>query len=86
MSMEALLMFSNCCKEIRKEIRSEKIQWLEDKGEPIQAHSDKGNLKEVSGESKQLCRKLSPQLSKLVANTRELPKKRRKFGTVDRSV
>ena len=55
-STEALLVFSNCCKEVRKALRSDKRQWLKDKGETIQDHSDKGELKEVFGESKQLCR------------------------------
>ena len=48
-------VFSNCCKEVRKALRSHKGQWLKDKGETIQDHSDKGDLKEVFGESKQLC-------------------------------
>ena len=50
-SAEALLVFSNCCKEVRKALRSDKSQWLKDKGETIQDHSDKGDLKEVFGES-----------------------------------
>ena len=64
-------MFSNCCKEVRKALRSDKRQWLKDKGETIQDHSDKGDLKEVFGESKQLCRKWSPHISKLVSTTGE---------------
>ena len=70
-SAEALLVFSNCCKEVRKALRSDKRQWLKDKGEKIQDHSDKGDLKEVFGESKQLCRKWSPHISKLVSATGE---------------
>ena len=34
-SAEALLVFSNCFKEIRKALRSDKRQWLKDKGETI---------------------------------------------------
>ena len=64
-------MFSNCCKEVRKALRSDKRQWLKDKRETIQDHSDKGDLKEVFGESKQLCRKWSPHISKLVSTTGE---------------
>ena len=64
-------MFSNCCKEVRKALRSDKRQWLKDKGETKQDHSDKGDLKEVFGESKQLCRKRSPHISKLVSTTGE---------------
>ncbi|XP_075253345.1 uncharacterized protein LOC142345142 [Convolutriloba macropyga] len=70
-SAEALLVFSNCCKEVRKALRADKRQWLKDKGETIQDHSDKGDLKEVFGESKQLCRKWSPHISKLVSTTGE---------------
>ena len=44
-SAEALLVFSNCCKEVRKALRSDKGQWLKDKGEAIQDHSDKNDLK-----------------------------------------
>ena len=44
---------------------------MKDKGETIQDHSDKGDLKEVFGESKQLCRKWSPHISKLVSTTGE---------------
>ena len=44
---------------------------MKDNGETIQDHSDKGDLKEVFGESKQLCRKWSPQISKLVSTTGE---------------
>ena len=65
-SAEALLLFSNCCKEVRKALRSDKRQWLKDKGETMQDHSDKGDLKEVFGESKQVCQKWSPDISKLV--------------------
>ena len=67
-SAEALLVFSNCCKEVRKALRSDKRQWLKDKGETIQDHSDNGDLKEVFGE---LCRKWSPHISKLVSTTGE---------------
>ena len=70
-SAEALLVFSNSCKEVRKASRSDKRQWLKDKGETIQDHSDKGDLKEVFGESKQLCQKWSPHISKLVSTTGE---------------
>ena len=70
-SAEALLVFSNCCKEIRKVLRSVKRQWLKDKSETIQDHSDKGDLKDVFGESKQLCRKWSPHISKIVSTTGE---------------
>ena len=70
-SAEALLVFSNCCKEIRKALRSDKRKRLKDKGETIQDHSDKGDLKKVFGESKQLCRKWSPHISKLVSTTGE---------------
>ena len=49
-SAEALLVFSNCCKEVRKALRSDKRQWLKDKGETIHDHSDKGDLKVVFGE------------------------------------
>ena len=73
-SEEALLVFSNCCKEVRKALRCDKRQWLKDKLETIQDHSDKGDLKEVFGESKQLCRKWSPHISKLVSTTSEPPK------------
>ena len=64
-------MFSNCCKEVRKALRSDKIQWLKDKFETIQDHSDKGDLKEMFGESKQSCRNWSPHISKLVSTTGE---------------
>ena len=47
---EVLLVFSNCCKEVRKALRSDKRQWLKDRGETIQDHSDKDDLKEVFGE------------------------------------
>ena len=70
-SAEALLVFSNCCKEVPKALRSDNRQKLKDKGETIQDHSDKGGLKEVFGESKQLCRKWSPHISKLVSTTGE---------------
>ena len=70
-SAEALLAFSNCCKEVRKALRSDKRQWLKNKGETIQDHSDKGDLKKVFGESKQLCRKWRPHISKLVSTTGE---------------
>ena len=70
-SAEALLVFSNCCKEVRKALRSDKRQWLKHKGETIQDHSDKSDLKEVFGESNQLCRKWSPHISKLVSTTSE---------------
>ena len=53
-------MFTNCCKEVRKALRSDKRQWLKDKTE-----------KEVFGESKQLCRKWSPHIRKLVSTTSE---------------
>ena len=46
-SAEALLVFSNCCKEVRKALRSDKREWLKDKGETIQDYSDKGDLNEV---------------------------------------
>ena len=72
-SAEALLVFSNCCKEVRKALRSDKRQWLKHKGETIQDHSDKGDLKEVFGESEQLSRKWSPHISKLVSTTGEPP-------------
>ena len=52
-------------------MRSDKRQWLKDKGETIQDHSDKGDLKEVFGEPKQLCRKCSPHISKLVSTPGE---------------
>ena len=64
-------MFSNYCKEVRKALRSDKRQWLKDKFETIQDHSDKGDLKELFGESKQSCRKWSPHISKLVSTTGE---------------
>ena len=64
-------MFSNCCKELRKALRSYKKQWLEDKRETIQDHSDKGDLKEVFGESKQLCPKWSTHICNLVSTTGE---------------
>ena len=32
-SAEALLVFSNCCKEVRKALRFDQRQWLKDKGE-----------------------------------------------------
>ena len=64
-------MFSNCCKEVRKALRSDQRQWLKDKGETIQDHSDKGDLKAVFGESKQLCRKWSPYIGKFVSTTGE---------------
>ena len=32
-SAEVLLVFSNCCKEVRKALRSDKRQWLKDRGE-----------------------------------------------------
>ena len=70
-SAEALLVFSNCCKEVRKTLRSDKRQWLVDKGETIQDTSDKSELKEVFGESKQLCQKWIPHISKLVSTTGE---------------
>ena len=70
-SAEALLVFSNCCKEVRKALRFDKRQWLKDKGETIQNHSEKGDLNEVFGESTQLCRKWSPHISKLVSTTGE---------------
>ena len=70
-SAEAMLVFSNCCKEVLKALRSDKRQWLKDKGETIQDHSDKGDLKEVFWESKHLCRKWSPHISKLVSTTGE---------------
>ena len=68
---EELLVFSNCCKEVLKALRSDKRQWLKDKGETIRDHSDKGDLKELFRESKQLCRKWSPHISKLVSTTGE---------------
>ena len=37
-SVEALLVFSNCWKEVRKALRSDKRQWLKDKRETIQDH------------------------------------------------
>ena len=64
-------MLINCFKEVRKAFRSVKKHWLKDKGETIQDHSDKGDLKEVFGESKQLCRKWSPHINKLVSTTGE---------------
>ena len=70
-SAEALLVFSNCCKEVRKALRFDKRQWLKDKGETIQDHSEKGDLNEVFGESKRLCRKWNPHISKLVSTTGE---------------
>ena len=70
-SAEALLVFINCCKEVRKALRSDKRQWLKDKGETIQDHSDNCDLKEVFGELKQLCRKWSPHINKLVSTTGE---------------
>ena len=70
-SAEGLLVLSNCCKEVRKSLRSDKRQWLKDKDETIQDHSDKGDLNEVSVETKQLCRKWSPHISKLVSTTGE---------------
>ena len=73
-SAEALLVFSNCCKEAREALRSDERQWLKDKDETIQDHSDNGGLKEVFGESKQLFRKWSPHISKLVSTTGELLK------------
>ena len=48
----------------------------------IQDHSDKGDLKEVFGESKQLCRKWSPHISKLVSTTGEPLKKKKKGWNV----
>ena len=70
-SAAVLLMFSNCCKEVRKALRSDKRHRLKDKGETTQDHSDKGDLKEVFGESKQLCRRWSPDISKLISTTGE---------------
>ena len=70
-SAEALIVFSNCCKEVRKALRSDKRQWLKDKGETKEDHSEKGDLKEVFGVSKQLCRKWSPHVSKIVSTTGE---------------
>ena len=67
-SEEVQLVLSNCCKEVRKTLRSDKRQWL--KFETIQDHSDKCDLKEEFGESKQLCRR-SPHISKLVSTTGE---------------
>ena len=57
----ALLEFSNYCKRERKALRSDKRQWLKDKGETKQDLSDKDDLKEVFGQSKQLCQNRSPQ-------------------------
>ena len=48
-SAEALLVFSNCCKEVRKALRSDKRQWLKDKSKTIQDPSDKDDLKEEFG-------------------------------------
>ena len=70
-SVEALLVFSNCCNKVRIALRSDKRQWLKDKGETIQDPSDKSDLKEVFGVSKQLCTKWSPHISKLVSTTSE---------------
>ena len=61
-SAEVLLVFSNCCKEVRKALRSDNRQWLKEKGETIQDHSDKGDLKEW---------KWSPHISKLDSTTGE---------------
>ena len=70
-SAEALLVFSNCCKEVRKALRSDKRQWLKDKSETIQDHSVKDDLNDVFGESKKLRWKWSPHISKLVSTTGE---------------
>ena len=70
-SAEALLVFSNCCKEVQKALRSDKKQRLKDKCETIHDYSDKGDQREVFGESKQLCRRWSPHISKLVTTTGE---------------
>ena len=64
-------MFCNFCKEVRKALRPDKRQWLKEKGETRQDHSVKDDLKKLFGESKQLCRKWSPHISKLVSTTSE---------------
>ena len=82
-------MFSHCCEEFREALISDIKQWLKDKGkEAIQNDSDKGDQKEVFGESKQLCWKWSPQLTKFVATTGEplAEIKGRKVGSLDRAV
>ena len=48
-SAEALLEFTNCCKEVRKALRADKRAWLERKGQEVQSFADRGNLKEVFG-------------------------------------
>ena len=68
-SVEALLEFTNCCKEVRKALRADKRAWLERKGQEVQSFADRGNLKEVFGASQQICRNFRPQLTKLVSST-----------------
>ena len=68
-SAEALLEFTNCCKEVRKALRADKRAWLERKGQEVQSFADRGNLKEVFGASQQICRNWRPQLTKLVSST-----------------
>ena len=86
-SAEALLVFSNCCKEVRKALRSDKRQWLKDKGETIQDHSDKGDLKEVFWGVKTVMPEVESSYKQNSFNHRRASEnKRRRVGTLDRAL